>query len=164
MDATLSPWLWIVVFLLVGVGLAGTILPVLPGVPMIFIGLWLAAWIDGYERVGGFTMGLLGVLTLLSVIVDFAASAMGAKRVGASPRAIWGALIGSIVGIFFGIPGLLLGPFAGAVIGELSVRGDSSQAAKVGIATWLGLLFGALAKIALSFAMIGIFVLSYFVL
>ena len=164
MDATLSPWLWIVVFLLVGVGLAGTILPVLPGVPMIFIGLWLAAWIDGYERVGGFTMGLLGVLTLLSVIVDFAASAMGAKRVGASPRAIWGALIGSIVGIFVGIPGLLLGPFAGAVIGELSVRGDSSQAAKVGIATWLGLLFGALAKIALSFAMIGIFVLSYFVL
>ena len=164
MDATLSPWLWIVVFLLVGVGLAGTILPILPGVPMIFIGLWLAAWIDGYERVGGFTMGLLGVLTLLSVIVDFVASAVGAKRVGASPRAIWGALIGSIVGIFFGIPGLLLGPFAGAVIGELSVRGDSGQAAKVGIATWLGLLFGTLAKIALSFAMIGIFVLSYFLI
>lgn len=162
MDATLAPWLWIVVFLLVGVGLAGTVLPILPGVPMIFIGLWLAAWIDGYERVGGFTMGLLGVLTLLSVVVDFAASAMGAKRVGASPRAIWGAAIGSIVGIFFGLPGLLLGPFVGAVAGELSVRGDSGKAAKVGIATWLGLLFGALAKIALSFAMIGIFVLFYF--
>ena len=162
MDATLAPWLWFVVFLLVGVGLAGTVLPILPGVPMIFIGLWLAAWIDGYERVGGFTMGLLGVLTLLSVVVDFAASALGAKRVGASPRAIWGAAIGSIVGIFFGLPGLLLGPFVGAVAGELSVRGDSGKAAKVGIATWLGLLFGALAKIALSFAMIGIFVLFYF--
>jgi uncharacterized protein YqgC (DUF456 family) len=161
-DATLSPWLWIFVFLLVGVGLAGTILPILPGVPMIFIGLWLAAWIDGYERVGGFTMGLLGVLTLLSVVVDFAASAMGAKRVGASPRAIWGAVIGSIVGIFFGIPGLLLGPFAGAVIGELSARKSAGQATRVGIATWLGLLFGTLAKIALSFAMIGIFALSYF--
>jgi len=161
-DATLAPWLWFVVFLLVGVGLAGTVLPILPGVPMIFIGLWLAAWIDGYERVGGFTMGLLGVLTLLSVVVDFAASALGAKRVGASPRAIWGAAIGSIVGIFFGLPGLLLGPFVGAVAGELSVRGDSGKAAKVGIATWLGLLFGALAKIALSFAMIGIFVLFYF--
>jgi len=162
MDATLAPWLWIVVFLLVGVGLAGTVLPILPGVPMIFIGLWLAAWIDGYERVGGFTMGLLGVLTLLSVVVDFAASALGAKRVGASPRAIWGAAIGSIAGIFFGLPGLLLGPFVGAVAGELSVRGDSGKAAKVGVATWLGLLFGALAKIALSFAMIGIFVLFYF--
>ena len=162
MDATLAPWLWIVVFLLVGVGLAGTVLPILPGVPMIFIGLWLAAWIDGYERVGGFTMGLLGVLTLLSVVVDFAASALGAKRVGASPRAIWGAAIGSIVGIFFGLPGLLLGPFIGAVAGELSVRGDSGKAAKVGVATWLGLLFGALAKIALSFAMIGVFVLFYF--
>ncbi|PPE73331.1 DUF456 domain-containing protein [Solimonas fluminis] len=162
MDATLSPWLWIAVFLLVGVGLAGTVLPILPGVPMIFIGLWLAAWIDGYERVGGFTMGLLGVLTLLSVAIDFAASAMGAKRVGASPRAIWGAAIGSIVGLFFGIPGLLLGPFAGAVLGELSARKGAGQAAKVGIATWLGLLFGTLAKIALSFAMVGIFVLAYF--
>jgi len=162
MDATLSPWLWIAVFLLVGVGLAGTVLPILPGVPMIFIGLWLAAWIDGYERVGGFTMGLLGVLTLLSVVIDFAASAMGAKRVGASPRAIWGAAIGSIVGLFFGIPGLLLGPFAGAVLGELSARKGAGQATKVGIATWLGLLFGTLAKIALSFAMVGIFVLAYF--
>ncbi len=162
MEAHLSPWLWIVVFLLVGVGLAGTVLPMLPGVPMIFIGLWLAAWIDGYERVGGFTLGLLGVLTLLSVVIDFVASALGAKRVGASSRAIWGAAIGSIVGIFFGLPGLLLGPFAGAVIGELTVQGDSGKAAKVGIATWLGLLFGTLAKIALSFAMIGVFVLFYF--
>jgi uncharacterized protein YqgC (DUF456 family) len=162
MDASLAPWLWIIVFLLVGVGLAGTILPILPGVPMIFIGLWLAAWIDGYERVGGFVMGLLGILTLLSVVIDFAASAMGAKRVGASPRAIWGAAIGSIVGLFFGIPGLLLGPFAGAVLGELSARKGAGQATKAGIATWLGLLFGTLAKIALSFAMVGIFVLAYF--
>ncbi|AXQ31226.1 DUF456 domain-containing protein [Solimonas sp. K1W22B-7] len=162
MDAALSPWLWIVVLLLVGVGLAGTVLPMLPGVPMIFIGLWLAAWIDGYERVGGLTMGLLGVLTLLSVVIDFAASAMGAKRVGASPRAIWGAAIGSIVGLFFGLPGLLLGPFVGAVAGELSAQKTAGQATRVGIATWLGLLFGTLAKIALSFAMIGVFVLFYF--
>lgn len=163
MDATLAPWLWLLVLLLVGVGLAGTVLPLLPGVPMIFIGLWLAAWIDGYERVGAFTMGLLGVLVLLSLVIDFAASALGAKRVGASPRAVWGAALGSFVGLFFGLPGLLLGPFAGAVLGELSARKSAGQATKVGIATWLGLLFGTLAKIALAFAMVGLFVFAYFI-
>lgn len=162
-DATLSPLLWIVVLVLVAVGLAGTVLPALPGVPMIFIGFWLAAWIDGYERVGTFTLVLLGLLVLLSIVIDFAASALGARRVGASARAVTGAALGTIVGLFFGLPGLLLGPFAGAVIGELSARRSLPQATRAGLATWLGLLFGTLAKLALAFAMIGIFVFAYFI-
>jgi len=161
MDAGLAPWLWLLVFALVGVGIAGTVLPMLPGVPMIFIGLWLGAWIDGYQRVGVFTLVLLGVLVALSLVIDFAASALGAKRVGASPRAISGALIGSVVGLFFGLPGLLLGPFVGAVLGELSTQRSVGQAAKVGIATWLGLLFGTLAKLALACTMIGVFLLAW---
>jgi len=163
MDAGLAPWLWLLVFALVGVGIAGTVLPMLPGVPMIFIGLWLGAWIDGYQRVGVFTLVLLGVLVALSLVIDFAASALGAKRVGASPRAISGALIGSVVGLFFGLPGLLLGPFVGAVLGELSMQRSVGQATKVGIATWLGLLFGTLAKLALACTMVGVFLLVYFV-
>lgn len=163
MDAQLAPWLWILVVALVGVGLAGTVLPMLPGVPMIFIGLWLAAWIDGYARVGAFTLSLLGVLVVASLIIDFAASALGAQRVGAHPRAIGGAALGSVVGLFFGIPGLLLGPFIGAVLGELSARKNMQQAARAGVATWLGLLFGTLAKLALAFAMVGVFLFAYFV-
>jgi len=96
-------------------------------------------------------------------VIDFAASALGAKRVGASPRAISGALIGSVVGLFFGLPGLLLGPFVGAVLGELSMQRSVGQATKVGIATWLGLLFGTLAKLALACTMVGVFLLVYFV-
>jgi uncharacterized protein len=162
MDASLTVLLWLAVFALIAVGLAGTVLPALPGVPMIFLGVWLAAWIDGYERIGGLTLTVLGLLTLIAVAVDFIASALGARRVGASRQAITGSVLGSLVGIFFGLPGLLLGPFIGAVVGELSARGGLRQAAEVGVATWVGLLFGTLAKLALSLAMLFTFALAYF--
>jgi uncharacterized protein YqgC (DUF456 family) len=162
MDASLTPLLWIAALGLVGLGLAGTVMPALPGVPLVFIGLWLGAWIDNYTRVGAWTLGLLGVLVVLSLIVDFAASALGAKRVGASPKAIAGSAAGTFVGLFFGLPGLLLGPFVGAVLGELAAQRSVDQAARVGIATWVGLLLGTLAKLALSLAMLGIFAFSYF--
>lgn len=153
--------LWLAVAVVVGVGLAGTVIPALPGVPLIFAGLWLAAWIDGYARVGAVTLTVLGVLTVLAVVIDFVASALGARRVGASPRAITGAVLGSLVGMFFGLPGIVLGPFVGAVVGELAARRSFNQATNVGIATWLGLLFGTLAKLALSLTMLGIFVFAY---
>lgn len=162
MDASLTPWLWILVLILVTIGLAGTILPMLPGAPMVFGGLWLAAWIDGYERVGPWTVGALGVLLLLAIAMDFIASALGAQRVGASRQAITGSVIGSFVGLFFGLLGLLVGPFVGAVIGELIARRGVQQATTVGIATWIGLLFGTVAKLALSLAMVGVFVFAYF--
>lgn len=162
MDPALVWLLWLAAFVLVTVGLAGTVLPLLPGVPLVFAGLWLGAWIDGYQRVGIWTLLLLGLLVLLSFVVDFAATALGAQRVGASRKAVAGALIGTVIGIFFGLPGLLLGPFVGAVIGELSARRTLDQAAVVGVATWIGLIFGTLAKLALVLAMIGVFVLAYF--
>ena len=147
--------------LLVLVGLAGTILPALPGTPLVFVGLLVAAWAEGFEKVGWIILTILALLTLLSFAIEIMATSLGAKRVGASWKAMLGAGIGTIVGLFFGIPGLLLGPFIGAVLGEYIALRDWGQAGKVGFGTWLGLLFGTAAKIALSFAMVGIFVAAY---
>ena len=153
--------LWLLAIVLIFLGLAGTILPVLPGVPLVFGGMLVAAWIDNFQRVGWITLTLLGLLAAAAMLVDFLAGAFGAKRVGASPRAMLGATLGAIIGIFFGLPGIIVGPFAGAFVGEWSVRGKLGAAGKVGIATWLGLVFGALAKIAVAFIKLGVFVVSY---
>ena len=154
--------LWVIAVALILVGLAGAILPALPGVPLVFAGLWLAAYIDHYARVGTITLVILGVLCVVAVAVDLIAQSMGAKRVGASPQAISGAALGTFFGAFLGLFGLLVGPFIGAVVGEVIARGSVEQATKVGVATWMGLLFGTLAKLALSLAMLGTFALSYF--
>jgi len=137
------------VALIIG-GLIGTVLPALPGLPMIFGGIWLAAAVDGYHRIGLWWLLLLGGLAALGVIVDFVAASLGARRVGASKAAIWGASLGTIVGMFFGLPGLVLGPFVGALLGEFSSSGSVLRSTHVGIGTWLGLLFGALFKLVLS--------------
>ena len=147
--------------LLVIVGLAGTVLPVLPGVLLVFGGLFLAAWAEDFSRVGIIGLTLIGILAALAFVADFVASLLGARRVGASPRALLGATLGGIAGIFFGIPGLLLGPFLGAVLGELWARDGFAQAGKVGIGTWIGLLVAAIAKVVIAFAMIGTFFVSY---
>ena len=152
-----------VYFILSGVlivaGIAGTVVPVLPGVPFVFAGMLLAAWADHFQHIGAFTLSVLGVLCALAVLIDFVASLLGARRVGASTRALWGASFGTLIGLFFGLPGLLLGPFLGAVFGELSAGRELAHATRVGVGTWLGLLFGTLAKIALCFTMLGVFAL-----
>jgi hypothetical protein len=148
---------YITAAVLILVGIAGTVLPALPGVPVVFAGMWLAAWVDDYALISPGTVILLGVLAGLSVLLDFLAGVLGARRVAATGAALWGATIGTVVGIFFGLAGLLLGPFIGALVGEASAGGSMIRSTHVGIATWVGLLFGTLAKIALSFTMLGIF-------
>jgi uncharacterized protein YqgC (DUF456 family) len=152
---------FILAALMILAGIAGAVLPALPGVPLVFGGMLLAAWADHFQHVGAITLTILGVLCVLALLIDFVAGLLGAKRVGASSRALWGATIGTFVGLFFGIPGLLLGPFVGAVIGELSAGSQVGAATRVGIGTWLGLLFGTLAKLALCFTMVGIFLLAF---
>lgn len=159
---TLTVLCWLLGIALILGGIAGTILPILPGLPMVFGGLLLIAWIDDFAHVGRNSLIILGILLVLGSILDFVATSLGAKRAGASSRAAWGATIGSLVGIFFGLPGLLIGPFVGAVIGELSDRRTLEQATRAGIGSWLGLLVATAAKIAIAFAMIGIFVLAWF--
>jgi uncharacterized protein len=149
--------LYVLAAVLIIAGLIGTVLPILPGIPMIFGGIWLAAAVDGYHHVGKGWLIVLGVLAALGLAVDFLAASMGAKRVGASPQAIWGAVFGTLVGLFFGLPGLLLGPFIGALIGEFASSKSVLRSAHVGMATWLGLLFGTMVKLVISFMMIGLF-------
>ncbi len=153
--------LWALATVLVLIGLAGTLLPALPGAPFVFAGLLVAAWIGNFQRIGWPTLTLLAVLTAIAIGVDLLASIMGAQRVGASKLALAGAAIGGIAGLFFGLVGIFIFPFVGAVIGEWIARKEMGQAAKVGVATWLGLLFGALAKLALALTMIGVFVVAY---
>lgn len=160
MDPTTQLIFWTLAAVLIAVGFAGLVLPMLPGIPLVFAGLVLLAWAENFAYVGWTTLSLLGVLALASYGVDFLASAMGAKRFGASGRAIWGAAIGALVGLFFGLPGLLLGPFVGAVIGEFTGNGSFRRATHAGVGATLGLLFGALLKIALAFAMVGVYVLA----
>jgi uncharacterized protein len=160
--APMTTALWIIAVLLVLAGIVGTVLPVLPGTVLVFAGLLLAAWLQNFSEVGGWTIAALGALTLLSFVVDFAASALGARRVGASRAAIIGAAIGTVVGIPFGIVGLLAGPFAGAVIGELATGPDLLKAGRVGAGAWVGFLLGTVLKLALAFAMVGIFAVAYF--
>jgi hypothetical protein len=156
-----SVGLWLLAAVLVLGGLAGSVLPALPGVPLVFAGLVVGAWADDFQRVGWVTLTLLGLLTLASLAIDFIATALGAKRVGATRLAIVGAMIGTLGGVFLGIPGLILGPFIGAVAGELVSHGKVEQATRAGLATWMGLLFGTLAKLALVFTMLGVFAVAY---
>ncbi len=149
--------LYVLAALLMIGGLAGSVLPVLSGIPMVFGGIWLAAAVDGYRHLGLWWLLIIGAIGVIGVIVDFVASTLGAKRVGASSRALWGAAIGTIVGMFFGIPGLLFGPFIGAILGELASGNSVLRSTHVGIGTWLGLLFGTLLKLVLSFLMVSLF-------
>lgn len=152
--------LWLLAVLLIAAGFAGLVLPALPGVPLVFAGLVALAWAEDFAYVGWLTLTVLGVLAALSYAVDFLATALGAKRFGASPRAVVGAAVGAVIGLFFGLPGIVLGPFVGAVVAEFSRRATIGAATRSGVGAVVGLLFGALLKIALAFSMIGVFVLD----
>jgi uncharacterized protein YqgC (DUF456 family) len=155
--------LWLVLaVVLVCVGVAGSVLPALPGVPLVFAGLLLAAWAGDFQQVTWVPLVVLGLLTVMSFVIDLAATALGAKRVGATKLAVLGAALGTLGGLFLGLPGLVLGPFVGAVAGELLSHGQVQQATRAGLATWMGLIFGTLAKLALVFTMLGVFALAYF--
>lgn len=161
MDVGVQNFFLIVAIFLVVLGILGTVLPALPGAPLVFLGLLVAAWAEGFQKVGWFPLSILALLTLLTFVVDFFAASLGAKRVGASWQALLGAVLSTIVGLFFGFPGIILGPFVGAVLGEYAARRSWAQARRVGFGTWLGMLIAVAGKLALIFTMVGIFALAY---
>jgi|SRR5579862_4070440 len=147
--------------LLVMAGFVGLVLPVIPGALLIFLGLFIAAWGDGFAHVGAVTLTIIGVLALLALAADLVGSHLGARRVGASTLALVGAAIGGIVGIFFGIPGIIAGPFLGATIGEVLTHGKLLKAGQVGLGTTLGLLAATIAKIFLAVTMVALFISAW---
>ena len=155
--------LWTLAIALVATGLVGVVLPAVPGTMLIFAGLVLGAWADGFTRVGAGTLVILAILAIASYGIDFAAAALGAKRLGASKRAMAGAALGTLFGLLFGLPGLIVGPFVGALLGELTTNRDLWRAGRMGVAAWIGFAIGMIVKVAVAFLMIGIFLAALFV-
>ena len=155
---------WPVVgLLIILIGLAGVILPVLPGAPLIFFGIGIIAWRDDFGRISEFTVAFVGVLAVLSWSIDYLAASLGVKRVGASSLAVLGAVVGTVLGLFAGLFGVLLGPIVGATIGEWLARRDGVQATRAGFAAGLGFLLGIVAKVGIAFMMIGVFAVAWLV-
>jgi hypothetical protein len=160
-DGSVGLLLWILAVGLVAVGVVGTVVPGLPGAILVLAGLALAAWIDGFARVGVATLAVLAGLTLAAYALDFVATAVGARRFGTSWWGVLGAVLGTLGGLFFGPVGLVIGPFVGAFLLELLARRDLRQAGRAGLGAWLGLLLGTAGRLALVLAMVGVFVVAY---
>ena len=153
--------LWTLCILLVVAGLIGSLLPVLPGVPMVFAGLFFGAWAGGFEQVGFWTLAGLGLLTLASVVIDFWATAMSTRRFGAGRAAVIGATLGLLVGMFFSLPGIIIGPFVGAFAGHALARGTLMQSTRAGMGAWVGILIGSVAKLLIGLLMVGVFIVAW---
>jgi len=153
---------WAMALILMLLGVAGTVLPGLPGPVLVFGGVLLAAWADDFTRIGVGTLVLLGLLATAAHLVDLASGALGVRRAGASGRAALGAGLGALAGLFLGIPGLVIGPFVGAVVAELTVRRDLGAAGRAGLAAWVGFVVGTAAKIALVVAIVAISAVAFF--
>jgi uncharacterized protein YqgC (DUF456 family) len=142
---------------LIAAGLIAALVPALPGIPLIFGGIWLIAGVDRYRHLGVWWLLGIALVGLIGVTLDLLAGALGAKRVGASKQAVAGALAGTVIGVFFGLPGLLIGPFVGAVLGELAAGNGVQRSTAVGVNAWIGLLFGTLIKLVASIIMVVLF-------
>lgn len=154
---------WVLAVFIIVVGVIGTLVPGVPGVLVVFGGMLLGAWIDGFRRIGWITLTVLAVLTALALLADVLGGVLGAKRVGASRLALLGAAIGSVVGLFYGFVGALIAPFFGAAAGELITRGRLAQAARVGVGTAIGFALTMVARVIIVLAMLIVFVMGYLI-
>ena len=146
---------WFGAIVLIVLGFAGTIVPAIPGLPMIAAGGWLIGWADHYEKVGFWTIAVLIVLAVIGVVVDSVAQTAGAQRAGASKAGIVGSIVGTVVGIPMGLFGIFVMPLVGAAVGEFWAKRDLMHAGRVGVATWVGMIVGTAVKVALAFTVTG---------
>ena len=155
--------IWLIASTLILLGVAGLILPLLPGTVLIFIGAAFAAWAEDYTRISGTTVAVLAGLTLIAWVLEYVAGLLGAKAAKASRQALIGAAIGTVLGVFSGLWGLFVFPLIGAMVGEFYARGDALRAGQVGVATWVGIMIGTIAKVVIGFVMVGIVVVAVLV-
>jgi hypothetical protein len=147
---------------LIVAGFVGLLLPAVPGAPLVFGGILLIAWADGFARIGPLTLVAVALLGVLSWAVDYAAGVVGARRAGASRWGLIGAFLGLVVGVFFGLPGLLVGPAVGAMLFEYAKNPDFRRATRAGTGVFIGFLLGTALKCALAVAMVGLAAAAYF--
>jgi len=153
----------IIAILLMLIGLAGTFLPVLPGIPVVFLAIAGYGWYEGFKVVTPKFLAIMAGLTVLSILVDYLAGLLGAKFFGSSPAGIWGAFVGGILGLVLGGPvGLVLGPWIGAFVGEYVKLRDVNKAWRVGVGTVVGIFTGVAAKVVIGLVMIIWFLIVVF--
>ena len=148
---------------LVGLGIAGLVVPALPGALFLVLGVVVIAWAEGFERIGWPTILITMVLAVLMTIVDWVASLLGARKMGASTWGVLGAVLGLVAGLFFGLPGILLGPPLGAFVLEFAKDPEFKRAARAGVGVALGFLLGTAGKLALAAILVGVLVWAWFV-
>ncbi|MGQ9512742.1 DUF456 domain-containing protein [Thermodesulfitimonas sp.] len=135
-------------------GLAGTILPILPGAPLILAGMVIYGLFTGFVKLNLLFFVGQALLVALTFAVDYLASAWGVARHGGSKLAIWGSAIGLLIGAFFAPAGIILGPFAGAFLGELVASRRSVHSLRVGVGSLIGFFGGTLVKLAIEIGMV----------
>ncbi|PKM79782.1 MAG: DUF456 domain-containing protein [Firmicutes bacterium HGW-Firmicutes-14] len=141
------------------IGTLGTFLPVLPGTPLIFLAALGYGFYEGFNKITPLILLIMFMLTVLTLLIDYFAGVVGAKKFGATGYGIWGAFLGGILGvIFFSIPGLTLGPLAGAVTGELVKGRNLSDAVRSGLGTVIGIAGGSIFKVTVALSMVSIYV------
>ncbi len=139
------------------IGLLGNILPALPGTPLVLVGAVAHRLYFGATSASNLVMVILVLLALVALLLDFLATMLGAKKFGATWRGAIGAVIGGVIGLFFSLPGIILGPFIGATLFELLGRKELKPAAKAGLGAVVGLLLGVVGKCSISVMMIALF-------
>jgi uncharacterized protein YqgC (DUF456 family) len=153
----------IICAILMLVGLVGVVLPLLPGIPLAWLGLFIYAIGTGFDKISLTTVIVFLILTLLALALDFVLPILGAKKYKASRMGVFGAFAGFTVGIFvLGIWGVILGPAVGALVGELLSRKEPQHALRTSFGTLLGFFTGILLKIVIILTMAGFFTASLF--
>jgi uncharacterized protein YqgC (DUF456 family) len=142
------------------VGLAGVVLPAIPGSALLALGAVLVGWADGFTRVSGWTVAVCAVLAAVIWVVDLVAGILGAKAFGASRWSVIGSGVGLLVGLFLGLPGIILGPAIGALAFEYARDPNFERALKAGVGAFIGFVLGSAVKVSLGFVLVGILALA----
>jgi len=146
---------------LLAAGVAGLVVPVLPGALLLLAGVGALAWAGDFAILGWGTVGFAGAVALAILAVDWAASVLGAKAFGASKWAVIGSAVGLLVGLFLGLPGIVLGPAVGALVFEYAKDPNFGRAARAGAGAFVGFVVGSVLKVVLAFVLLGVIGLRF---
>ncbi len=148
----------VIVGVLMVAGVIGSVVPMLPGTPLIMVGAVLYAVATEFTPVGAGRLAILAVLGLAGWAIEHLAGILGARRAGGGRAAVVGALVGAVIGLAFAPLGLLLGPIGGAIAGELLSGRDPAGSVRTGIGTAIGVVVGIVAHVAFAVTMVALFV------